>query len=199
MHSSRKFLRELSSSSLSHQRNKAPNEQAIPLLMPQHHMVIPHYMGQSREIETEGKNNDDHRGIKREDSSSSLSQDIPLLLPQDSDDTDTPEGDVDELNSFPDHLDQPKRVRSGHPFSFRKAKIEPVGPDMPMKGFVDSATYHGKMPVDRVTHVGMHNSDPEWWETQERGDQGSFVDESGQVGPRASCRCQVCCSRTALL
>ncbi|KAE8730939.1 60S ribosomal protein L19-1-like [Hibiscus syriacus] len=30
--------------------------------------------------------------------------------------------------------------------------------------------------------------DPEWWETQERGDQVDATDETGQAGPRTSCR-----------
>ncbi|KAL0414782.1 UNVERIFIED_CONTAM: Phospholipase D zeta 1 [Sesamum radiatum] len=38
-------------------RNKAPNEQAIPLLLPQHHMVIPHYLGMNKEIEFGHMNN----------------------------------------------------------------------------------------------------------------------------------------------
>ncbi|KAI9080056.1 hypothetical protein K1719_037989 [Acacia pycnantha] len=176
-------------------RNKAPNEHAIPLLMPQHHMVIPHYLGRSKEVEIESKNTDYHIGMKRQDSFSSP-QDVPLLLPEDSGGMDAPVGDtaLNELSSFLHHLDRPTRFSSGRPFSFRKAKIEPIGPDTPMKGFVDdldSVDHHGKIPMDRVAHISVHNSGPEWWETQERGDQASFADESGEVGPRVSCRCQV--------
>ncbi|XP_027363621.1 phospholipase D zeta 1 isoform X2 [Abrus precatorius] len=167
-------------------RNKAPYEQAIPLLMPQHHMVIPHYLGSSSEIHIESKNTDNYRVLKREDSfsSSSQDQDIPLLLPQESDALDSHEGNK-KTNG---------RISNGLPFPFRKAKIVAVGPDTPMKGFVDdldSVRYHEKMSLDRVAHVDLQNTDPEWWETQERNDQGGFSDESGQVGPRASCRCQV--------
>ncbi|XP_028795874.1 phospholipase D zeta 1 [Neltuma alba] len=176
-------------------RSKAPNEQAIPLLMPQHHMVIPHYLGRSKEMEIESNNTDYCIGMKREDSFSS-SQDIPLLSPEDSGGMNASVGDtgLNELSSFFHRLDQPTRVSNGRPFPFRKAKIEPIGPDTPMKGFVDdldSVDHHGKMPTDRVAHVSVPNSGPEWWETQERGDQGSFADESGQVGPHVSCRCQV--------
>lgn len=186
------------------QRNKAPYEQAIPLLMPQHHMVIPHYLGRSSEIQIESQNTDNDRVIKREDSfsSSSQDQDIPLLLPQESGELDTPEGNSkpNGLISFLHHLDTPRRISSGLPFSFRKTKIAAVGPDTPMKGFVDdldSAYYHEKNSHDRVTHVDSQNTDLEWWETQERGDQGGLADESGQIGPRASCRCQVRCFNIA--
>ncbi|KAJ0976302.1 hypothetical protein J5N97_018267 [Dioscorea zingiberensis] len=65
-------------------RNKAPNEQSIPLLMPQQHMVIPHYMGKDRQ--RNGENKHINHTLKRHDSFSSPSiQDIPLLLPRDPD------------------------------------------------------------------------------------------------------------------
>ncbi|AES61429.2 phospholipase D p2-like protein [Medicago truncatula] len=56
-------------------RTKAPNEHEIPLLMPHHHMVIPHYMG------------------RNSFSSQSPPQDIPLLLPQEADGAVTSNGD----------------------------------------------------------------------------------------------------------
>ncbi|KAG2721387.1 hypothetical protein I3843_02G066000 [Carya illinoinensis] len=175
-------------------RNKAPNEQAIPLLMPQQHMVIPHYMGKSREIEVESKNVQNHSDLRRQDSFSARSslQDIPLLLPQEADGLDSGEPKLNRLDLS--NLDQPSKVSSGLSFSFRKSKIEAVGPDTPLKGFVDnfeSLDHHEKLLSDRVAQPGMKSSDPDWWETQERGDQGGFADESGQVGPRVSCRCQV--------
>ncbi|PON88229.1 Phospholipase D family [Trema orientale] len=164
-------------------RNKALYEEAIPLLMPQHHMVIPHYMGRSQETEVEIKNVDNHKGIKRQDSFSSRSsyQDIPLLLPQEADGLDSPNAE-----SKPNGL---KNSPTGLPFPFRKSKIASVGPEMPLRDFVDD--FDGKLASDGVKQPGMSHSDPEWWETQERGSQGGFMDESGQVGPRSSCRCQV--------
>lgn len=179
-------------------RNKAPYEQAIPLLMPQQHMVIPHYMGKSREMEVESKSVQIYKDFRGQDSFSARSslQDIPLLLPQEADGPDAPSGEstLHGLDFTTDHLDQPSRVNSGLSFSFRKSKIEPVGPDTPLKGFVDdvgSLDNRGKLLSDRLPQPAMKCSDPEWWETQERGDQGGFSDESGQVGPRASCYCQV--------
>lgn len=186
-----------------YQRNKAPYEQTIPLLMPQHHMVIPHYLGSS-EIPIEIKNTVNGKVLKREDSfsSSSQDQDIPLLLPQEPGGLNAPGGDPKPNGriSFLHHLDKPRRISSGLPFSFRRAKIAAVGPDTPMKGFVDdldSEHYHEKMPHDRLAHVDSQNTDLEWWESQERDDQGGFADESGQIGPRASCRCQVRCFHSA--
>ncbi|KAF4359290.1 hypothetical protein F8388_009948 [Cannabis sativa] len=124
-------------------RNKAPNEQTIPLLMPHHHMVIPHYMGISREIDIENKTAEDKRNdFAQHNSFSSLSalQDIPLLLPQESD------GLLDSHNDN---------------------------------------NLHSEMSLD---------NSKEWWqnpdqETNQR--PSSANDDSGQVGPRTTCRCQV--------
>ncbi|CAJ2662266.1 phospholipase D zeta 1-like isoform X2 [Trifolium pratense] len=178
-------------------RNKAPHEQQIPLLMPQHHMVIPHYLG-SNETPSEIQDNVNDKAFKREDSFSSCcqDQDIPLLLPQEPVGLDIPPGlpKPNGRNSSQHNHDKPRRISTGLPFSFRRAKVAAVGPDTPMKGFVDdldSEHYHEKMPHDRVSHVDSQNTDLEWWDTQERDDQGGFADESGQIGPRASCRCQV--------
>ncbi|KAF8392647.1 hypothetical protein HHK36_022996 [Tetracentron sinense] len=181
-------------------RNKAPNEQAIPLLMPQHHMVIPHYMGRSREIKAENKIvEDNQKDFKRQDSFSSRSplQDIPLLLPQEADGLHTSNVDpkLNGLVMTHNYLDQPSRVSRSLSFSFCKSKVEPLVPDMPMKGFVDdldSMDLHREMSLDvvAVAQSDMQNSD-NWWETQERGDQVVSIDETGQVGPRTPCRCQV--------
>ncbi|KAJ9181873.1 hypothetical protein P3X46_005920 [Hevea brasiliensis] len=171
-------------------RNKALYEEAIPLLMPQQHMVIPHYGGNSKELEVENKNLEDNcKGIKRQDSFSSRSslQDIPLLLPQEAEGPDVSDG-CSKLNG----LDStPGRSLS---LAFRKSKVEPVVQDMPMKGFVDDhgiLDLHVKMSLDLLPHTGTKTSDLEWWETQERGYQVGLGDETGQVGPRTSCRCQV--------
>ncbi|XP_042480758.1 phospholipase D zeta 1-like [Macadamia integrifolia] len=174
-------------------RNKAPNEQAIPLLMPQHHMVIPHYMGRSKQIETESmKVEDKSRGIRRQDSFSSRSslQDIPLLLPQEADAVNKLNG-LDMTQSL---LDQSSRVSQSHSFSLWKSKVEPSVPDMQMKGFVDDIDFmdlQRKKTVDVVTQSDVLKMDKEWWETQERGDQVASADEAGQVGPRIPCHCQV--------
>lgn len=157
--------------------------------MPQHHMVIPHYMGRNSDVEIENKNASNGKDMTRQDSflSRSSYQDIPLLIPQEPNESSRPNG-VDS----PHCLSQPNSNRA---FPFRKTKIEPVGPDTPMRGFVDdfdSLDLHGKLASDGVAHPAIRSSVPEWWETQERGNKGGLTDESGQVGPCSSCRCQVC-------
>ncbi|KAK9136795.1 hypothetical protein Sjap_007389 [Stephania japonica] len=177
-------------------RNKAPNERAIPLLMPQHHMVIPHYMGRSKEIEIESKRSEEnHSMIKRQDSFSSRSstQEIPLLLPQEAGGIDSPNQNQN-LNGYDmnhNHLDHPRGVSRSLSLPFRKSKVSAPVPDFQMKGFVDD---HASMDVRRETSMPQgqkHDSDKEWWEKQERGSLVVPVDEAGQVGPRTPCRCQV--------
>ncbi|XP_052207226.1 phospholipase D zeta 1 isoform X2 [Diospyros lotus] len=178
-------------------RNKAPNEQAIPLLMPQQHMVIPHYLGGSAEVEVQSDVINNHGDIKRQDSFSSRSsyQDVPLLMPQEADGLDTASGHskLNGLERNHDSHDQSTR-NSRNPFSFRKPKIEPLASDMPMKGFVDDFNtfdHQHQLSSDGMAVPGSKTSDKEWWETQERGDQVVSADETGQVGPCVLCRCQV--------
>ncbi|KAK4477833.1 hypothetical protein RD792_017096 [Penstemon davidsonii] len=175
-------------------RNKAPNEQAIPLLLPQQHMVIPHYMGINKDIQLSDENiNRNHKDINRNMSFSSPSsfQDIPLLMPQEADGLDAVNDEI-KLNGFDMSHDQPSRpTRSS--FCFRKPRIEPINPDMPMRGFVDDLdTFDRQSKLSsHVMQTGSEISEKEWWETQERGDQVVSADEIGQVGPRVSCCCQV--------
>ncbi|KAL0433968.1 UNVERIFIED_CONTAM: Phospholipase D zeta 1 [Sesamum latifolium] len=178
-------------------RNKAANEQTIPLLLPQHHMVIPHYMGKSKAIEFGEENNlSNHKDTRRNDRlpSPSSFQDVPLLMPQEADGPDAVkiEPKLNAFNTLHDFDGQPSRPsRTG--FCFRKCKVEPLIPDMPMRGFVDDLdtldlqselSYHLVQPDSEV-------NEKEWWETQERGDQVVSADEIGQVGPRLPCRCQI--------
>lgn len=177
------------------QRNKAANEQAIPLLMPQHHMVIPHYLGKSIEIENGNEGNHSNgKQIKRNDSFSSSYQDVPLLMPQEANGLDSMKIEP-KLNGFnPQHElhGQPSK-HSKSSFCFRKSKVEPLIPDMPMRGFVDdldTLDFQNEFS-SHVRKSGSEVSETEWWEAQERGDQVVSSDEIGQVGPRVSCRCQV--------
>ncbi|KAJ8424958.1 hypothetical protein Cgig2_000545 [Carnegiea gigantea] len=166
-------------------RNKAPNEHTIPLLMPQHHMVIPHYMGEDWGTNARDIKEADNKGIRRQDSFSSQasSQDIPLLLALDAGQNGDRNMNGVDMRHDP-HCQQMKIIKSV-PNPFRKAKIEPLASDMPMKTFVDDFD-----SVDGTAPVDMKSSD-EWWETQERGSLVVPPDETGQVGPCVSCRCQV--------
>ncbi|KAM0954475.1 putative phospholipase D [Dioscorea sansibarensis] len=181
-------------------RNKAPNEETIPLLMPQHHMVIPHYMGIGREdVSQDGKHDVDHIEIKREGSFSARSscQDIPLLLPQEPEGIVTSNGSamcVNGLDKNHNLADRPHKANHIPSFSFRKNKISQSVSDMQMKDFVDDLdfpSHERDSRFDLIAQSAMQNTDNEWWERQERGDQVVSAEEARQVGPRTPCRCQI--------
>ncbi|CAI0467214.1 unnamed protein product [Linum tenue] len=168
-------------------RSKAPYEEAIPLLMPQQHMVIPHYMGNTSPMEVKNRLADDNGKIRRDSFSARSSlQDIPLLLPQEPEELDGSIGGGPKSNGV-----EAASLKASN--SSRKAKVAPLSPDMPMKSFVDDHDPSDVKisPVLWTQPGGIRSSDLEWWETQERGDQIGFGDEEGEVGPRASCHCQV--------
>lgn len=118
--------------------------------MPHHHMVLPHYMGRSKEIDiNEKKDKDKRKGIGRQDSFSSESpmQDIPLLLPQEADGLDTSNGDH-------------KNLSGNSPLLSQKLEHETLVSDTQMKGFqVEVVPYLGAQPVV----VALDN----WWEAPE--------------------------------
>ncbi|KAL8209998.1 hypothetical protein R6Q57_006730 [Mikania cordata] len=169
-------------------RNKAPNEQGIPLLMPQQHMVIPHYMGNNVELEDGNSTvvNTDKVINKKNLSSSVSSEDIPLLIPQEADGVDASSGRLN-ANGSNDFHGQPSRT-SRTSFSFMRSKVEPLVPDTPMRDFVDERR---ALNLEQDVLTSIKANDKEWWENQERGNLVVSADESGQVGPRVACRCQV--------
>jgi phospholipase D1/2 len=177
------------------QRNKAPNEEAIPLLMPHHHMVIPHYMGPSKEINGEAESKQIHGTDAKVNRLNSLPtpascQDIPLLLPHEPDHQALPNGDIN--NGLSDHSNKTSWNQQSP--SNLKVKQDCSLQDLQMKGFVDNL---GSPEVSSVVCYANSKSnllhmDKEWWETQERGDQVASVLDVGEVGPQAACRCQVC-------
>ncbi|XP_019180248.1 PREDICTED: phospholipase D zeta 1-like [Ipomoea nil] len=177
-------------------RNKAPNEQAIPLLMPQHHMVIPHYMGKFSEKHTANKDVSIAHDIERQEQESfscrSSFQDIPLLIPQEADRMDiNGESKLSGFSTGHDFHKQPsKKIRS---LSLRRGKMEPLVPDMPMKGFangVDALDLQQDLSSN-LMHRGIKSLDRELWETQDQDDQVGLLDEAGEVGPCVPCHCQV--------
>uniref|UniRef100_A0A0E0L1H9 Phospholipase n=1 Tax=Oryza punctata TaxID=4537 RepID=A0A0E0L1H9_ORYPU len=179
-------------------RNKAPNEQGIPLLMPHHHMVIPHYKGISQEInsEADGKQNHDKDvDVKKPVSVDSREscQDIPLLLPQELEPQALPNGDLRVNDLDTNHSDHLHKTSFNQPLLNRKAKLDSSRQDLPMRGFVDNIN---SLESSSIRHFDSskeekYHMDKNWWEMQERGDQIASVLDIGQVGPRATCHCQV--------
>ncbi|XP_052194240.1 phospholipase D zeta 1-like isoform X2 [Diospyros lotus] len=179
-------------------RNKAPNEQAIPLLMPHHHMVLPHYMGRNREINIESDREVLQKGISRQDSLPCQSpvEDIPVLLPHEADELDTSYLN-DQLirpgkNQYQHQFDLLTEIDESISFPFQRSnKGESSIPDRQMKGTADDLNFmdlQREMNLDVAPKPGMQISN-DWWEKQERGYQ-NVLDKTAPVGPRTPCYCQ---------
>jgi len=133
-------------------------------------MVIPHYMGRSREIDIEEKKDEEKRKeIVRQDSFSSESpmQDIPLLLPQESDGILTSNGDRTNFSEISPLTEDETLVSDTQTKSFQD---EVVPLHLGAQSFVDVLE--------------------DWWEAPE-GTNDDTTLEYGQVGPRTTCQCQV--------
>ncbi|CAK7340604.1 unnamed protein product [Dovyalis caffra] len=167
-------------------RTKAPNEQTIPLLMPRHHMVLPHYMGRSIDIvnkNAEGSQKD----ISRIDSFASLSpiKDIPLLLPQEADAT-VSNGVSHKLtatNINNNVLDQSAGLEGSFSFTLQKSKEESLAQDTPVKITADELDFEDLESTKQMSDQSSEKS--------EKDDPDVSASECGQVGPRVACQCQV--------
>ncbi|CAL4907630.1 unnamed protein product [Urochloa decumbens] len=178
-------------------RNKALNEQAIPLLMPHHHMVIPHYKGRSKETsdEAEGKHYHDRDVDIRNPvlTSRTSCQDVPLLLPQELEPQELSSVELRVTDLDINHSDRLNKKSFNQPLLNRKAKLDSSHQDLPMRSFVDNLSSLEASSIRRFdsSKDDRNHKDKKWWEKQERGDQVDSVHDIGQVGPRAACRCQV--------
>ncbi|TYG96037.1 hypothetical protein ES288_A11G315700v1 [Gossypium darwinii] len=176
-------------------RNKAVHEQKIPLLMPQHHMVLPHYMG-NREIDIECKGDVNQRELSRQESFSSPSpfEDIPLLLPQESDGLAVSNGDQ-KSNGLCSRFNpsSQKHGDDARSSSSQEFEVDSLGSDAQITGTADD---HYCMDPQRVLEANeMPQSDmeipDEWWETTVTDYNEASVGEYGEIGPRIPCHCQV--------
>lgn len=160
------------------QNNKASSEQAIPLLMPQHHMVLPHYMGQSKKIDIDSQGDEvKHKDISTHESFSFPSESIPLLLPQEANQVDS--GSVDNnLNGFQctgtDHIDQ----------------VEPFVTNMKKEVPADEINIKDHT-CNMIMEDGEFPTSEDWLDIQELSYQVASDDKIEQVGPRTKCHCQV--------
>lgn len=168
-------------------RNKAPHEQAIPLLMPQHHMVIPHYLTGQEKIDVLREDQEEvYQTIKKQSSFSTQSsfQDIPLFVPR-----------VDsEQNRAACHPKPNGLDKTVLPFFRPRSNMEACFTETQMKDFVDDhdiESFQERKPEERAFQQKHNLSEKEWWEMQERDGHLVSTEEVGQVGPRTACRCQV--------
>nr|XP_043625255.1 phospholipase D zeta 1-like [Erigeron canadensis] len=156
-------------------RNKAPNEQTIPLLMPQQHMVLPHYMGRSQNLDIENKPTDENQTDVTQSSFSyeSPSQDIQFLLPQEAEGIDS--------KSISNTLNGP------HPRNHLNPSHDEHSSQAmkPTDSADDFSLYDQPETSSGTASFGSDLSD----EGCERHEVPSG--DISQVGPRTSCSCQV--------
>lgn len=160
-------------------------------------MVIPHYKGRNKETndEAEGKHYHDlDVGIRKPVLTSRTScQDVPLLLPQELEPREVSSEDLRVTDLEINHSDRPNKKSFNQPLLNRKAKLDSSHQDLPMRSFVDNLSSLEASSIRRFdsSKDDRNLMDKKWWEKQERGGQVDSVFDIGQVGPRASCRCQV--------
>ncbi|KAL9235011.1 hypothetical protein vseg_009814 [Gypsophila vaccaria] len=157
-------------------RSKAPHQRGIPLLIPRHQMVLPHYI-RSTEMDIPTKKEvHEQKNLNRQDSSSSRSPDIdvPLLLPRDSDALHASKCD----DVIQDTDDWPKKE------GISNSEVDAIAQGKLMDGFA------GHISSEDIENGSTENAF-EWWETQERGNLVDVSSEPPQIGPRTSCHCQI--------
>lgn len=159
------------------QRSKAPNEEKIPLLMPQHQMVLPHYMGISSDIDINRKISEfEPEGLSRKNSFSSETppDDIPLLLPHEAN---GPESSVMEnkWNDFNSGRFTPNE-KIGHS---RSRSLSYQDTRFSFFDNYDTANIKSASSLETTSEFDPQRT------------QVKSANEVTQVGPRSLCRCQV--------
>jgi hypothetical protein len=155
--------------------------------MPQHHMVIPHYLtGQEKRDVLREDQGEVYQEIKKQSSFSTQSsfQDIPLFVPR-------VDSEQDRTACHPKLNGLDKTVL---PFFRSRSNNEACFTETQMKDFVDDhdiECFQERKPEERVLQLKQNLSEKEWWEMQERDGNLVSTEEVGQVGPRTACRCQV--------
>lgn len=144
------------------QRNKAPNEPTIPLLMPQQHMIASNHSIVSDEINSQ---DDIHS---------------PLLSTKNSE-MNRVEIDLGSLARSNPRNRKNRGENSDQDLQMQSFVDEIRDKSQPLLG----KNLHASVLTE------IEKGDREWWEMQERGYQVDSLEASGQVGPRTSCHCQV--------
>lgn len=165
--------------------------------MPQHHMVLPHYMGRSRDIDIERKISEvNPEEISRKDSFSPQTppDDIPLLLPYEAivPDSSTMESKSNGLNSSDYYATELSGHCKGSSFSYQDSKRPTSYQDI-RYSFIDNhdtANLQSAALVEAVPESDLQVKD-NWLEAQQQTFQVISTNEVTQVGPHSLCHCQV--------
>ncbi|KAH6558875.1 hypothetical protein KP509_1Z041100, partial [Ceratopteris richardii] len=159
-------------------RSKAPYEPGIPLLLPHHHMVLPHYHSASGidvprpEESSKEREHDDHGTSAR-----SSYQDIPLLFPQ--------EGELREQEREAPYESEAISNKSSGSAERDSLKFSTSKSAVQLLDFAQEAAMNSEsIPSGN----GFHQD----WCHEQIQNENLFMDgDLDQVGPRVQCSCQV--------
>lgn len=170
--------------------------------MPQHDMVLPHYMGRSTELSL--KNNDseqDHQRQTTDDFFSSLSpqEDIPLLMPPEI--GGLPDSNVQTNSLCMNHnfFNQPMEIRSSVMDSFQAYNVEPLTQFEQTNGlldefgFLDEFGSFGHLREATIDTPPYMKTSNDWLETEHESNHVVAINEAKEIGPLTTINCQVSC------
>ncbi|KZV19469.1 phospholipase D p1 [Dorcoceras hygrometricum] len=164
-------------------RSKAPNEHKIPLLMPQHHMVLPHYMGRTSEVDNKRTSELNFEKLVEKGSFSPKSppENIPLLLPHEASvpDSSIIESDFSSTGCYQTHTNIHFKDNYGNP-NFDSGKLTETALESILKVNDDWSEPESILKVN-----------DDWSEPKEKLFKVISANKVAQVGPRSSCRCQI--------
>lgn len=146
--------------------------------MPQNHMVLPHYLGRSRDMDINRKTsevNPDETSQRDSFSSQTPPDDIPLLLPHEAN---GPDSSFMENKSYGLSLNE-------------FAKESPTGYQENKSSFVDDKDNLQTATLMEAVSDSDLQVEHHWAGTQEQAFRVISANEVTQVGPRCSCHCQV--------
>lgn len=189
-------------------RNKAPNTQTIPILLPHQHMVIPHYLTGLEEEEAKVEVEAALQQAADADKLASYAS-IPLLIPKELDITglDSNHGSATAFDGFGSSGIskefsglQPMRSSgrvvpcsdSSTADRDRKSSEIPTPDSKPFdKEGNNSFSFNNNQAF--LSEQGFQDEDQtDWWRLVEPGsDPDVDIDELGDIGPRSKCKIQV--------
>lgn len=164
--------------------------------MPQHHMVLPHYMGRSTELSFENKDlEQSHQKQTTEDLYSSLSpqEDIPLLMPQEAGGHPDSDMGTNSLSMNHNFFNKPVEIQRSVMDSLQTHNVEPLTRYEETNGLLDEFGFldeFGARESTIVTPAYMKTSD-DWLETEHESKHLVAINEVQEIGPLTSSNCQV--------
>lgn len=131
-------------------------------------------------------------------SSESPLEDIPLLLPQETDKLVESDSDLNGLSRMANHPDKPFGLIEDRLISSENYQDNALFPDMQLSGLLDGI--HSADPQNEEnSHLVARMLSDDYWKSVEEDSNDIYTIEFGEIGPRMACSCQVCANLKAFL